>query len=679
MFNRLSQLLPATVTLSVILAVPAAMADLSRQQELFIAAEKSLKRGNSDLFLESREELENYVLSPYLEYLYLTSRFDKVGQIDIDRFVASHKDLPQTSQLQRQWLAYLANQTRWHNYLSAYKKAGINGGRYQCLKGIALKELGRTREAWQEAENLWLIGKSQSEACDPLFYGWTQAGQRTQSLIYARFWLAVTEGNISLARYLDRKITNSHYKQNTALFWKIHQSPHHLASTSQLDSSNPHHRLIMLHGVNRLSRKDTDKAIDVWLEFRSEHPFTLKQIARIDKRLSLRIAKRFADNTNGQIARLDPEFKYPEVTQWRVRNALAEQDWGQVLALISQLPASEQQSSRWSYWRSVAELKFSESPSPFSGSSRTSAKALKKHEALHQLSQKRNFYAFLVASLSRQPFHLNHQASDVRKRDLQQLVNKFPGFARIKEWLELDRVYNAQSELNRISPRLSRKEQKLLPYLASQFEWHHQAIMSAARAALWNDLDVRFPAPQSQLFNEHAELRNLDFPWVLSIARQESAFNPQARSHAGAKGLMQLMPATARQTARQYRIPYRRESELYKPEVNISLGTAHLAWLSKRFENSKIYATAAYNAGSTPVRRWLNDRGHLPLDIWIETIPYDETRRYVQNVLAFMVIYGSRSGSVSSFQMLSPKETASLSLAPTSLVAQIESQPESSN
>ena len=679
MFDRLSHLLPASIALCVVLAAPLATADLSARQKLFVAAEKSLKRGNNDLFLDSRQQLEDYVLTPYLDYLYLANRFEEIGQTDIDRFVASHPDLPQTSQLQRQWLGYLAKRKRWHNYLTAYNKFGNDGGRYQCLKGIALKELGRTHEAWREAENLWLIGKSQNKACDPLFKSWTRAGQRTQAIIYARFWLAITEGNTSLARYLDRKITDQSFKQNTALFWKIHQAPHLLTSTSQIKASNAHHRLIMLHGITRLSGTNIDKAIDAWLVLRSEHPFPLKQIARIDKRLALRIAKRFADNASEQIARLDPEFQYPEVTQWRVRNALAEQDWGLVIALISQLPATEQQSSRWSYWRAVAELKFNGSPSPFSGTRQTPTRHLKKHDTLHQLSQKRNFYAFLVASLSQQPFQMNHEASGIQEDDLQQLQNKFPGFARIREWLALERIYSAQSELNRISPRLSQREHRLLPHLASRLEWHHQAIMSAARAALWNDLDLRFPAPQSQIFSKNARLRNLDYPWVLSIARQESAFNPRARSHAGARGLMQLMPATAKQAARQGRIPYRRESELYKPEVNIALGTAHLSWLSERFENSKIYATAAYNAGSTPVRRWLNDRGHLPLDIWIETIPYDETRHYVQNVLSFMVIYGTRSNPEYPVQMLSPREMASLTLAPASLIAQIESQPESGN
>jgi soluble lytic murein transglycosylase len=113
----------------------------------------------------------------------------------------------------------------------------------------------------------------------------------------------------------------------------------------------------------------------------------------------------------------------------------------------------------------------------------------------------------------------------------------------------------------------------------------------------------------------------------------------QARSHAGALGLMQLMPATARATAKRHAIPLPRLSLLSEPDTNIRLGTAYLSEMAERFNGNLAYASAAYNAGPYRVSQWLDARGDLPLDIWIETIPFDETRNYVQNVLAFRVIY----------------------------------------
>ena len=318
----------------------------------------------------------------------------------------------------------------------------------------------------------------------------------------------------------------------------------------------------------------------------------------------------------------------------------------------------------------VALLKFQEESYQIVGMSLPKKPLLFKTPGLSALRQERNFYAFLVADLKGEPFQLNHQETEMRKSDINSLEKYYPGFKRIREWVHHERFHAAQRELNRITPHLDLKQKQLIPYLAKKWDWHHQAIMSAANASLWNDIDLRFPTPDSDLYSRNAKKQQMDYPWILAIARKESAFNPRARSHAGAMGLMQLMPATAKQAARQAGIRYRHKSELYKPELNIALGTRHLAWLSKRFDGSRVLATAAYNAGSTAVKRWLRDRGHLPLDIWIETIPYDETRKYVQSVMAYRVIYSLLEDYP--IRMLSPQEMASLSLnrQATQVVAQ---------
>ncbi|MGB1270491.1 MAG: transglycosylase SLT domain-containing protein, partial [Endozoicomonas sp.] len=530
---------------------------------------------------------------------------------------------------------------------AAYQKD--DNGRFQCLKGAALFKLGKVKQAWEEARYLWLTGQSQHEACDSLFANWKDAGGLTQNLAIARFWMVVEAGNTALAKYLNRSITDPSFKASTRLFWRIHNNPAQIES-SRLNGRLEHHRIILLHGLKRLISRDYDQAVELWLKLRDSYPFSEEQVSTIDKRLALKAAKNFMGNASEQIARIDPDFHYPDITEWRIRLALKDQNWGEVLALASQLPLSLQKHSRWQYWAGVARLKLS-----------LSDKKQKTPTPLATLSQKRNFYAFLVADLNEQTFQLNHKDDVVNRKALYKLQVQLQGFKRIREWLYHERLTRAQSELNRILPMLSHQQRKLVPHLAQQWNWHHQAIMMAARESIWNDLDLRFPSPQSRLFNKHARLRRLDYPWVIAIARQESAFHPRAKSRAGARGLMQLMPATAKQTAQKHRIPYRKTSELFNPDTNIALGTAHLAWLADNFDNSRIYATAAYNAGSTPVRRWLRDRGHLPLDIWVETIPYDETRNYVQNVLAFRVIYSSLENKP--VRMFSRKEAATLTLA----------------
>ena len=632
--------------------------DLNRQQQLFSDVAAALNKGDYQLYQAHRFALDDYPLAPYLDYLYLSGNLARLSQSDIDRFTRQHADLPQAERLRKKWLVHLASSNNWQAYLSAYRQD--DGAQYQCLKGIALEQLGDKQQAWQEAKSLWLNGYSQHSACDPLFASWKAAGGMTQSLVLARFWLAAGKNNLKLARYLDKSINNPAYKTSTKNFWAVHNQPE-LVATSNFNGNLAHQRTIMLHGINRLISRDFDQAVVSWLRLRASHPFSQQERSGIDQRIAIRAAKYNVANGEQVIAAIDPDFQYPKVTEWRIRMALTEQDWEQVLAYIARLPSDLRQHSRWRYWSEVAMFKFQEESYQLAGKPLPKKPAeLLQTPTLKALSEERNFYAFLVADLKGKPFQLNHKRGNVRQQDLHNLQQKFPGLQRVGEWLEHQRYYHAQVELNRITPQLTDAEERLIPYLAHQWQWHHQAIMAAARATLWDDLELRFPTPDADLFSLHARKNQLDYPWVLAIARQESAFHPMARSHAGAMGLMQLMPATAKQAAGQAGISLRSREALFQPQVNIALGTTHLSWLAQRFSGSMILATAAYNAGSTPVNRWVAERGHLPLDIWIETIPYDETRSYVQSVMAFRVIYSLLEQQP--VRMFSATEMAALSV-----------------
>jgi soluble lytic murein transglycosylase len=181
--------------------------------------------------------------------------------------------------------------------------------------------------------------------------------------------------------------------------------------------------------------------------------------------------------------------------------------------------------------------------------------------------------------------------------------------------------------------------------VAGQWQWHSKAIASLGRAQYWDDVELRFPLAFADAINDAAQANQLDSPLLFALARQESAFDASATSPAGARGLMQLMPATAKSTARKYKIPYRRKTELYDPETNIAIASRYYSELLKRFDGSRILASAAYNAGPTRVAQWLNKSdGTLPFDIWMEVIPYKETRAYVRNILMYSIIYSREMG-----------------------------------
>jgi len=181
--------------------------------------------------------------------------------------------------------------------------------------------------------------------------------------------------------------------------------------------------------------------------------------------------------------------------------------------------------------------------------------------------------------------------------------------------------------------------------ITSQWQWYDKAIASLGRAKYWDDIEIRFPLAYSEVIERTAEKTQLPNYLLLALARQESAFNPLATSSAGAMGLMQLMPATAKGTARKHKIPYRNKRQLHSPEINVPIAGQYYRGLLDRYNNNRILASAAYNAGPRRVDQWLDKSdGKLPFDIWIELIPYAETRSYVRNILMYSIIYSRKIG-----------------------------------
>ena len=179
--------------------------------------------------------------------------------------------------------------------------------------------------------------------------------------------------------------------------------------------------------------------------------------------------------------------------------------------------------------------------------------------------------------------------------------------------------------------------------LARDWGWYNSGIVAMITGNLWDHLSLRFPLAYNDAIAQAAINTQLDKALIFAIARQESAFAEDAQSHAGARGLMQLMPATAKQQAANSGVKNHTTADLFKPEHNIQLGSEYLGGLLTQFKGNRILAAAAYNAGPGRVKQWLGTPvKEKPADVWVETIPFKETRQYVQNVLTYSVIYTYR-------------------------------------
>jgi soluble lytic murein transglycosylase len=206
----------------------------------------------------------------------------------------------------------------------------------------------------------------------------------------------------------------------------------------------------------------------------------------------------------------------------------------------------------------------------------------------------------------------------------------------------LQREAWARREWQAAMPGLTPTQRVLAVTLADAAGWYDRAVFTLNSGDDLRFYALRFPLPHANDLRAEAKKYGLDPGWVSALIRAESAWQADARSHADARGLMQLLPGTARDEAKRRGMRWQGNSSLYRPQTNLALGTAHLDTMLARHGGRPYLATAAYNAGPAPVARWLSQRAPNEPDLWIETIPYRETREYVARILAFSVIYDWR-------------------------------------
>ncbi len=182
-------------------------------------------------------------------------------------------------------------------------------------------------------------------------------------------------------------------------------------------------------------------------------------------------------------------------------------------------------------------------------------------------------------------------------------VEALPGVQRAHELYLAGKRLEARREWFSATRNLTNDKLRLAALVAHQWGWHDRAIVAAGQASYWSDLTLRFPLPHRESIFANARRYDLDPGLIYGVIRQESIFMEDAVSSVGALGLMQLMPATGKQTARALNIRYRSSQALLQSDQNIRLGSAYLNKLMTRYNGSPVLTAAAYNAGPHRVRR----------------------------------------------------------------------------
>ncbi len=622
------QVFPATLlllltTLLVSKTIFAGMTTIEQQRQLFQLAREAIKTDQQHEYIRLAQQLKNYPLYPYLEFWHINRHLSTVATNKVRTFFDRYAELPLSTRLRKRWLNELATQKRWQELREFYHSD--MGTEAECYHRRALYNSGEKQRAFDGLKAIWLRGHSQPKACDPLFDSWNKAGKLTPNLVWQRVKLAMKNNQTYLARYLERFL-NQEQQTQVQLWRRVHTQPEKHLFDHRLEDDTEVNRSILAHGIRRLARRNASVAASAWDKLVKKYAFDEEAFSLTENYLAVSLARQNAPQAMHWLASLADE-RDPAVRTWRVMTAINQELWGDALFWLDQLQPREQRQNRWLYWR---------------------ARALDKEKKNQQavmifsaLAQKRSYYGFLAADHLEQTYRFESRPLRYSQAETKTLL-QLPGMQRAKEFYLIGDALNARREWYALTQQLPPEKLPKAAQIAHQWGWHDQAIFTLGKARYLDDLEIRFPLVHRKQVLGFSSQQNIDPAWSYAVIRQESAFASDARSPKGAMGLMQIMPNTGRSIAKDLQTTLTDQRQLLEIDTNIRFGVSYLRKAMNRFNQNTVLATAAYNAGSQRVTSWLPRQGSLSPDIWIENIPYKETRNYLKRVLAYTAIYDKR-------------------------------------
>lgn len=593
---------------------------LAAMRTTFLQAEQYIKQNREDDYFALADTLKTYPLYPYLQYQWLANHLD--DEKSVRAFLLENADSRYAQLLHRKWMAHLGQRRQWLSFINFYNNS--NDTELQCYFAQAQYGNGEQQAALESAKQFWLSGKTLPAACDALFGALQSSSFLTAELIRQRFRAALKLNNAALAKQLLPLF--DHRDRALAEQWlKLHNQPQQVTQAAAWRRDDPQAGQLFAHAITRWLESDPRAALSAWDTHRQSFKIPAETVADTEKRLGLALAFRRDKRAYAKLAQYAGDDD--SAREWRVRAALNQQQWPEVLTAIAALNEAARQEDKWQYWQARA-LTATGQPQQ--------AAAIFQAIAAH-----RGFYAFLAADYLRQDIQLNHRPVTATEREVGAL-QKSSAFQVIDELLAIDRKSEAVGQWRHAIADLDNRQLQVAAKLAQDRQWPSMSIFTLAKAQHWDDMELRFPLWFNNQIQSNAGRNQLDPALVFALIRQESAFDEFAGSPAGAIGLMQVMPKTARQIAGELRQDWNNDFNLLNPDINIRYGSYYFKKVLDQFGGHFVLAAAAYNAGANRIKQWLPKNQALPADIWIETIPYKETRGYVSSVLMYALIYQQR-------------------------------------
>lgn len=595
---------------------------LDQQRQRYQQIKQAWDNNQMDVVAQMMPSLKDYPLYPYLEYRLLSQDLNQETSLAISNFANQYPTLPSARSLKNRFVNELARRQDWQGLLSfsPTRPAPVQA---QCNWYYANWATGNQQLAWEGAKKLWLTGANLPDSCDALFTAWQSSAQFSPQAILQRMILAFKAGNDSLVRHLITMLPVN-YATVAAALSTLGQNPQTVSSFATAVSPSDFSRQITLIAFSRLARQDAENARSLIPALVSAQKMSDSEAQAMKEAVAWQFMG--SDVTTEQMRWRDAVVMDSDSTsliERRIRQAISDNDHRGLNTWIARLPVEAKQKDEWQYWQACLLLE--------------QGRKQEGDELLSELTQKRGFYPMVAAQKLGVPYRLTIDPAPAPTAS----VASGAEIARVRELMYWGMDNLARSEWANLISSKPLEQQKMLARYASEQNWWDLSVQATITAKMWDSLKERFPLAWQQYYQQYSAGKAIPVSYAMAISRQESAWNPKIRSPVGASGLMQVMPATAAHTVKMFPVSnYVNSSQLLDPQMNIQIGMQYLDYVYRQFDDNRIFASAAYNAGPGRVRRWLAvSGGKLDAVGFIETIPFAETRNYVKNVLAYDAYY----------------------------------------
>lgn len=571
-------------------------------------------------------QAQQHILAPYAQYWLLRLKLDETDNQTISNFLAQYADYAFEHRLRGEFLKKLGKSKDWEQFSNEYALYESDNAAVDCYAAEAYHARPNTGTL-DFAKKLWLSAKDKPRDCDRLFDQLQSSGIVDEEAIWQRFRMALGSNHVGLAQSIAKR--SQHYQTSQQkLISQVSKSPENTLKKNLISFKSRLGRELNLYALISLAKQDTLHALSNFKKIQNN--FNADEQSYFYSMLGLYAAKRHEAEAQEWFYKADYNSLDDEQISWFARAALRQQDWVGLLTVVEKMPSLIANEARWRYWKARALMA-------------TNSENEEAIGMLTSLASERHYYGWLAQDelkkikmptlLLYSPSHqeINH-------------IGSLNGVKRAEALLALDLRWEGKQEWEKTVEGLSDKELLAAAEFAKRKQWYDLAINTADKTTELHDFSLRYLMPYKGLMKKAAALQNVDETWVHGIARQESRFMHYAKSHVGAAGLMQLMPTTARWAAKRAGVNNYDRSMIHDLDTNVTIGTYYLRHTLDVLSGNKVMATAGYNAGPSRAKRW---QANQPLEgaIYAETIPFDETRNYVQRVMANTHMYAHQLGN----------------------------------